>query len=89
MIRKDLRVLNEFGMHARPAGKLTETAKKFACELKLIKGKMEVDCKSIMGIMALAAGKGAILTVVANGKDEAAAVAAIEEMFANKFYLDE
>ena len=85
MIKKDIRVINELGIHARPAGLLADTASKFASELKLIKGKMEVNCKSIMGIMTLAAGCGVTLTVVANGKDEAAAMAAIESLFAGKF----
>ena len=88
MIKKDIRVINELGIHARPAGMLADTASKFACELKLIRGKMEVNCKSIMGIMTLAAGLGATLTVVANGEDEAAAVAAIEGLFAGKFDED-
>ncbi|HAH32087.1 MAG TPA: phosphocarrier protein HPr [Elusimicrobia bacterium] len=88
MIKKDLRVINELGIHARPAGMLANTASKFACELKLIKDKMEVNCKSIMGVMTLAAGKDSTLTVVASGSDEAAAMAAIEELFASKFDED-
>ena len=88
MIKKDIRVINELGIHARPAGMLADTASKFACELKLIKGKMEVNCKSIMGILTLAAGFGATLTVAASGKDEAAAIAAIEGLFARKFDED-
>ncbi|HAF96012.1 MAG: phosphocarrier protein HPr [Elusimicrobia bacterium GWC2_51_8] len=85
MIKKNIRVINELGIHARPAGMLADTASKFTCDLKLIKDKMEVNCKSIMGILTLAAGFGVTLTVVASGKDEAAAVAAIERLFAGKF----
>ncbi|MCX5784806.1 MAG: HPr family phosphocarrier protein [Elusimicrobia bacterium] len=88
MIKKDIRIINELGIHARPAGMLANTASKFACEVMLIKDKMEVNCKSIMGIMTLAAGKDSTLTVVANGRDEAAAIAAIEELFARKFDED-
>jgi len=88
MIKRDIRVINELGIHARPAGMLADTASKFDCELKLIKGKMEVNCKSIMGIMTLAAGVGSTLTVQASGKDEAAAVSEIEALFARKFEED-
>ena len=88
MIKKDILVINELGIHARPAGMLANTASKFVCELTFIKDKMEVNGKSIMGIMTLAAGKDSTLTVVASGRDEAAAIAAIEDLFARKFDED-
>ena len=67
---------------------VANTASRFACDIKLVKDGMEVNAKSIMGIMTLAAGKGSIIEVTAKGKDEAEAVAAIVDLFARKFDED-
>lgn len=88
MIKKDLKIVNELGIHARPAGMLANTASRFACDIKLEKDGMEVNAKSIMGIMTLAAGSGSVITVTAKGKDEAEAVKALEALFARKFDED-
>jgi len=88
MIKKDITIINELGIHARPAGMLANTSSRFSCEIKIIKDKMEVNAKSIMGIMTLAAGKGSVITVVANGPDEVKAVEAIADLFARKFDED-
>ncbi len=64
---------------------VANTASRFASDIKLVKDGMEVNAKSIMGIMTLAAGKGSVIEVTARGKDEAEAVKAIEELFARKF----
>lgn len=88
MIKKDLKIINELGIHARPAGMLANTASRFACDIKLEKDGMEVNAKSIMGIMTLAAGNGSVITVTAKGKDEAEAVKALEALFARKFDED-
>jgi len=88
MIKKLIRITNELGIHARPAGLLANTASRFSCEIKLVKDKMEVNGKSIMGIMTLAAGHGVTLAVEARGIDEAEAIKAIEELFARKFDED-
>jgi len=85
MINKELKIINELGIHARPAGMLANTASRFACDIKLIKEGMEVNAKSIMGIMTLAAGCGSIIEVIAKGKDEEEAVQAITNLFAQKF----
>lgn len=88
MMKKELKIINELGIHARPAGMLANTASRFACDIKLIKDGMEVNAKSIMGIMTLAAGNGCIIEVVTKGKDEAEALQALEELFAKKFDED-
>ena len=88
MIKRDITISNELGIHARPAGMVANTASRFACDIKLVKDGMEVNAKSIMGIMTLAAGKGSIIEVTAKGKDEAEAVAAIVDLFARKFDED-
>jgi phosphocarrier protein HPr len=85
MMKKELKIINELGIHARPAGMLANTASRFACDIKLIKEGMEVNAKSIMGIMTLAAGSGSVIEVIAKGKDEAEALKAIEDLFAKKF----
>lgn len=85
MIKKQIRIINELGIHARPAGMIANTASRFGCDVKIIKDKMEVNAKSIMGIMTLAAGNGSSITVLASGPDEAQAVQALEDLFARKF----
>jgi len=88
MIKRDITIINELGIHARPAGMVANTASRFASDIKLVKDGMEVNAKSIMGIMTLAAGRGSIIEVSAKGKDEADAVKAIEELFVRKFDED-
>lgn len=88
MIKLDITIINELGIHARPAGMIANTSSRFVCDIKLVKDGMEVNAKSIMGIMTLAAGKGSVIEVTAKGKDEAAAVAAIAELFTKKFDED-
>ena len=88
MIKREITIINELGIHARPAGMVANTASRFACDVKLVKDGMEVNAKSIMGIMTLAAGKGSVIEVTAKGKDEEEAVKAIEELFARKFDED-
>jgi phosphocarrier protein len=88
MIKRAITIINELGIHARPAGMVANTASRFVCDIKLVKDGMEVNAKSIMGIMTLAAGKGTVIEVTAKGKDEAEAVKAIEDLFARKFDED-
>jgi len=85
MTKKDIKIVNELGIHARPAGMIANTSSRFACDIKIIKDKMEVNAKSIMGIMTLAAGKGSVITIVANGADETKALEALADLFARKF----
>lgn len=88
MIKREITIINELGIHARPAGMIANTSSRFVCDIKLVKDGMEVNAKSIMGIMMLAAGKGCIIEVTAKGKDEADAVKAIEDLFTRKFDED-
>lgn len=85
MIKKTITVSNELGIHARPAGMIANTASRFSCDIKIVKDKLEVNAKSIMGIMTLAAGRDSVIYVIASGSDEAAAVEAICELFTRKF----
>lgn len=77
MIRKPVTIINKLGLHARAAAKLVATASEFECRLQLVRGTREVDAKSIMPVMMLAAGQGTEIELVAEGPDEAAAVDAV------------
>ena len=85
MIERDIEIKNKLGLHARAAAKLVHCAAKFRSDIKIRKGDEEVDGKSILGILLLAAGRGTIITIKANGEDEAEAVEAIEKLIDAKF----
>lgn len=84
-IKKELEIVNELGMHARAAGAFVKTAEKFSSEVKVARDGMEVNGKSIMGLMMLAAFKGSFITVSCAGTDEEDAFCALEELICNKF----
>ena len=85
MIAKDIEIKNKLGLHARAAAKLVHVAARFKSDIKIRKGDEDVDAKSILGILLLAAGKGTVITVRADGEDETAAVEAIEKLIDGKF----
>lgn len=82
---KDIAIINKLGLHARAAAKLVHTASRYTSEIKLRRGTEEVDAKSILGILLLAAGKGTTVTVTASGNDESEAVDSIEQLFLSRF----
>jgi len=84
-VKKELEIVNELGMHARAAGAFVKTAEKFSSEIKVVRDGMEVNGKSIMGLMMLAAFKGSMITVCCSGDDETEAFCALEELIGNKF----
>ena len=63
-------IINKLGLHARPAAEIVKTAARFASDITLIRDDLEVNGKSIMGVMMLAAGTGAEVTVEAQGERE-------------------
>jgi len=77
MITRDFTISNKLGLHARPSAQITQAASRFAAEVWLSRNGRRVNAKSIMGVMMLAAGPGSVLTVEAEGADEAQAVEAI------------
>ena len=85
MISKQLEIINKLGLHARASTKLTQTASKFASEVWIERNGRRVNAKSIMGVMMLAAAKGAIVTLEANGPDEAAAMDALTALIEGYF----
>ena len=89
MKRKEVPITNKFGLHARPAALLVELASTFESEVLLVKEETEVNAKSILGVMMLAAGPGNNVTIVAAGKDEEDAVKAIATLIENRFGEEE
>lgn len=85
MMRKILVVGNKLGLHARAAAQIVKSASVFSSKILLVKDGLEVDGKSIMGIMMLAAPKGSSVTVQVDGRDEDAALAELERLFQDKF----
>ena len=73
------------GLHARASAKLTQLAATFQSDVFLIKDQQKVNAKSIMGVMMLAASCGSSVTLEAVGTDEASAISALSELFAQKF----
>jgi phosphocarrier protein HPr len=78
-------ISNKLGIHVRPAALIVQLASKFESEIKLNKDGVEVDAKSIMGVMMLAAGMGSKLKITAEGRDEKEAVAALGDLVEAKF----
>ena len=82
---REFDILNRLGLHARAAAKLVRLANGFASEIRVAKDGVEVNGKSIMGVLMLAAPKGARILIRAIGPDGEEAVTAIGELIAGKF----
>ncbi len=89
MIEEVLKIINRHGLHARPAAQFVKIAGKFKSDIKVIKDGLEVNGKSIMGIMMLAAEPGSEIVVLIEGEDEQEAFDALKELISQKFYEDE
>jgi phosphocarrier protein len=85
MKRKNVEIKNKLGLHARPASLLVKLAGTFQSEIQLAKDDTEVNAKSILGVMMLAAGPGNTITIIADGADEDAAIKALSDLFDNCF----
>ena len=85
MTERSIEIKNKLGLHARAAAKLVHVAAKFKADIKIRKGEEEVDGKSILGILLLAAGRGSTILVKADGSDEREALDAIEKLIDAKF----
>jgi phosphocarrier protein len=85
MQKKTVPVINKLGLHARASAKLTQVASQFAAQVFIARGNRRVNAKSIMGVMMLAAAKGSTVEIEVDGADEDAAMAAVEQLFADKF----
>lgn len=85
VVKKQILVTNRLGLHARPAAQIVQKASQFKSEIKLSKDGLEVNAKSIMGVMMLAAEMGSSVFIITEGPDEEAAAEAIAQVFASKF----
>ena len=85
MKRKEVEITNKLGLHARPASLLVKLAGKFESEIQLIKDDTEINAKSILGVMMLAAGPGQRITITADGNDAQEAVDAIASLIESGF----
>jgi phosphocarrier protein len=82
---REITVINKLGVHARPAALFVKTANRFASNITVEKDGEQVNGKSIMGLMMLAAGQGSKLIIIAEGPDAEAAVHELEILFQRKF----
>jgi phosphocarrier protein len=87
-MKRDFVVINKLGVHARPAALFVKTANRFACNILVTKDGEQVNGKSIMGLMMLAAGPGSTLTVDCEGEDCQAALDEIDALIKRKFDED-
>jgi len=81
----DCPIINKLGLHARASAKLSQLAAKYRCEVMMTRNGRRINAKSIMGVMMLAAGKGATVTIETDGADEEEAIEAIAALIAAKF----
>ena len=85
MIERSARVVNELGLHARPAAQFVKLASTFACNIEVAKDDLTINGKSIMGVMMLAAEQGSTLTIRATGDDAEAALTALVQLVETGF----
>jgi phosphocarrier protein len=88
VVEAKVRITNRLGIHARPATLLVRTAQKFKSRVTIVKDDMEVDGRSIMDIMILAAEPESEIIIRADGEDEKEAVMALKKVVEDKFYED-
>ena len=85
MIERTVTIVNKNGLHARPAAEIVKLAAKYQSEITIVRDDLEVNGKSIMGVMMLAAECGASIQLRASGPDAEQALGAIEQLIANRF----
>ena len=89
MIEEGITITNKHGLHARPAAQFVKIAGKFKSDIKVLKDGLEVNGKSIMGIMMLAAEPGSEIILYTDGEDEKEAMKALKELIKQNFYEDQ
>ena len=85
MQQREVEIVNNLGLHARASAKLTQLATRFQCDVFLARNNRKVNAKSIMGVMMLAAGKGAKVTLETDGPDEGEALDALVALIGDCF----
>lgn len=84
-LERTFTIQNSLGMHARPAAMVVQAANRFRSDIQFEKDGLQINAKSIMGVLTLAAGKGASVVVVCEGDDAAEALAALAKIFESGF----
>ncbi|MGD8407417.1 MAG: HPr family phosphocarrier protein [Thiohalophilus sp.] len=85
MVEHSVEIINKLGLHARAAAKFVTTASNFESDIQLVYNGNQVNGKSIMGVMMLAAGKGSVIELKVDGPDEKKASQALIELINNRF----
>ncbi len=85
----EVKIANRLGLHARAAAKFVHLANEFASSVTVGKGTSRVNGKSILGLLTLAAAKGATITIIADGPDEDKAIDGLRELIVGRFGEDE
>jgi phosphocarrier protein len=89
MIKVDTTIINRLGLHARAAARFVNLASEYDSDIWIAKDGREVNGKSIMGVMMLAASKGSNIALRADGRDEQQAIDALQKLIGNRFDEDE
>ena len=89
MTTRELQIINKLGLHARAAAKLVKLSSTFESQVDIEKDGQRVNCKSIMGVMMLAASCGTMVTLIAQGADELEALDAISDLINRRFDEEE
>ena len=85
MLRQEIEILNKLGLHARASAKLTQLAASYKCEVMMSRNNRRINAKSIMGVMMLAAAKGATVSIETDGPDEVEAMQALQALINDYF----
>ena len=85
MTEAEVSLVNKLGLHARPSAKVSQLASSFKCDVWLTRGIRKINAKSIMGVMMLAASKGSVVTLEAQGQDADAAIQALVHLIQDRF----
>jgi len=85
MLSEEITIINKLGLHARAAAKFVNVASQFGSSIKVVRGTKEVDGKSIMSVMMLAAAQGSLLELKISGDDEQLAFTALKQLINNRF----
>lgn len=88
-MEKELKIINKLGLHARAAAKLVKLSSTFSSDIDIEKSGQRVNCKSIMGVMMLAASCGSRVKLYVTGEDEVEAMQAISDLIERRFDEDE
>ena len=86
MVTENIRIINSLGLHARPAAQIVRITTKFDCDVFISKDDMEVNAKSIMGVMMLAAEQYSYITVKCEGDGESECLQELKNLVENKFF---